>query len=138
MPDLEERRYALDQKVAHVEQNQAVLEVRLSEVKSIVERLELSYNQHVGHDNKEMDQVRNQLTLLDRDVVTQRAEITFIKTTMSLIQTSIIELKGTVQEVNKAVIALDKKMVKLTAGISVALGVVMLIKDPILTALGIG
>ena len=138
MQDVEERRYALDQKVAHVEQNQAVLEVKLSEVKSIVERLELNYTAHVSHDDKELDQVRSQLTTLDRDVVLQRAEISFIKTTMSLIQSSIHELKSTVLEVNKAVNALDKKMVRMTGMISAGIGILMLIKDPILKALGLG
>lgn len=138
---LEERRYALDQKVAHVEQNQAVLEARLDEVKAIVTRLESNYTGHVNKDDKDMEAVRSELRTLDKDVSLQRNDINNVKVMLLNIEKAFKELQesvnSSVAQIKTSVDTLDKKLVRITAYGAGALAVVMIIKDPILRALGL-
>jgi prefoldin subunit 5 len=134
--ELCERRFALDARVTNIEKELAVIENKLEALKQHAIQIEKDAEEHDKFDHEQFVEIRSQLVSLDRDVLVQKSEISFIKATMIAIQDSIKKLtdhvETNVSTMKEQINELRTTLVRITAWGGGVFAVLMILKEVIM------
>ena len=134
--ELCERRFALDARVTNIEKELAVIENKLEGLKQQATEMEKDAEAHDKFDHEQFVDLKSQLVSLDRDVLVQKSEISFIKATMLAIQESIKKLTDHVElnvtTMKEQINDLRTTLVRITAWGGGVFAVLMILKEVIM------
>lgn len=119
----------IEQRVNSVERKVDVIDSKVTDLKETSERMRSDYHHHTVVDESQFTKIQSSIAALDKDLVVQKQEISFLKVAVS-------EVKATLTVMSKDIADLRTIVVRYSAGGGVLLAALMLFKDPILKALG--
>lgn len=121
----------IQDRVAMLERRQDVMETKLDDIKSLVLALRETDAAHYMEGVREIQEVKREIGVMEIDLTTQRMELASLKSGM-------LELKTSMDKVATIVTSLDRKLVKISSYMGFGVALFMIIKEPILKAIGLG